>query len=60
MKKIIYGIVIGVCLVVTVGVVYEFIQVSNVVSQDHATLTQVVGFLNQEIAASQKQTTPVK
>ena len=54
MKKLIYGIVLGACIAVTALSVYSFIQIGKEQTQDHAVLTQVVQFLNQEIAASQK------
>ena len=54
MKKLIYGIVLGACIAVTALSVYSFIQIGKEQTQDHAVLTQVVQFLNQVIAASQK------
>ena len=58
MKNAIIGIIIGVCIGITVVYVIWFYQTTNVVAQDHATLESVVTYINNGIAAQQKATTP--
>ena len=52
------GVIIGLCIAITAYVSYSFYQMNKTVTQDSATLSQVVNFLNQQIQAQQKAVAP--
>lgn len=54
-KQIGLGILIGVILTIVSWLGYVFYQGIKVQNQDHATLVQVVEFLNAQIKASQQE-----
>jgi hypothetical protein len=54
MKKILYGILLGVCIGICGFTVYLFFQMSGTVAQDHSAVTQIVSYLNQQIQAQEK------
>lgn len=56
MKNLIVGVVIGICLIITAGTVWSYVQLNKTVTADHTNLTQVISFLNQQITAAQKAT----
>ena len=58
MKKIIAGIVLGICIGITGFTVYLFFQMNSTVGQDHSAITQVVSYLNQQIASQSKAVAP--
>ncbi len=55
------GVVVGIIVAVLVGFgIYNLIQLEQTVARDDATVSQVVGFINQGIQASQKATPTTK
>lgn len=54
MRHYIEGFIVGVCVIITIAVVCCFVELNKTVTTDHANLTQVVNFLNQQISANQK------
>jgi TM2 domain-containing membrane protein YozV len=58
MKKVIIGIVLGICVGITGFTVYLFFQMSGTVAQDHSAVTQIVSYLNQQIQAKTPTVTP--
>lgn len=59
MKKILIGIILGICIGITGFVAYLFVQVDKQFNADHVTITQIVGYLNQQIVSQQKAAAPV-
>ena len=58
---IVYGVVVGIVVAVLVGFgIYNLVVLQQTVARDDATLSQVVGFINQGIQASQKATPTTK
>ena len=57
-KTLIVGILIGILLAVTAGAVWLTDRIYSETQANTATIAQIVSFINSQISASQKTTTP--